>query len=178
MLLQDIRDDLDLMTPPEPNPIWLIAGCVAAGVALLALGWWILRRRRRRRRGARKESPEQAAWTRLAALPGLEGRALYAELSRVMSEYVTARHGVGAEHLTSMEIRAELRRRGAYGGEAQTVVEGFLELCDRGKFAPRTDADAAEGAVAACREAIRQLSLATLTASQLATVREGEANAA
>jgi len=176
VLLQDIRDDLELMVPPEPNPVWLIAGCVAAGMALLALGWWILRRRRRR--SARKESPEQEAWTSLAALHGLEGRALYAELSRVMAEYVAARHGVGAEHLTSMEIRGELHRRGAYGGEAQTAVDGFLELCDRGKFAPQTDAADAEGAVAACREAIRQLSLATLTASQLATIHEGDANAA
>lgn len=175
-MLQEIHDDLTLMTPPEQQVWgwWVGTGVVFALLAALVVRL-VLRRRRRRR--ARVEPPEKRAWGRLAGLKDIEGRALYAELCDVFGEYLGARYGVIARNLTSQEIRRELERRGVNEGDAWRAVDAFLALADCGKFGAEEGVAARDTSVEACREAVRQLSLTMLAAPRLTAI-EGVGNAA
>ena len=157
-MLQDLLDIHDVMepmhVPEQPVPWWLFA---TASVLLLAFGLWRVWRRRRRR-PKRGDAPERVAWRALSQLSATQGRELYAALSAVLTAYLANRFEIDISRLTSSETLAALSRRIVLNRDSTAALENFLDLCDRGKFAPRCDATA-EAAIHACREVIRNLAV-------------------
>lgn len=160
--LLDIRDTMEPMQIPEaPLSLWIIAGSAALAL-LLAFAVWRLTRKRRHRAKC-GEAPEKAAWRRLSQLPAAGGRALYGELSAVLAEYLAARFAIDITHSTSQEVWRELPGRIALNHDAALALGRFLDVCDRGKFAPDGDLTA-EAAITACQDVIRHLAGCSLSA--------------
>ena len=170
--LLDIHDAMEPMRIPEdPVSGWIIAGA-AAVVLLLVFAVWLAVRKGRRPK--RREAPERAAWHALSQLFAIEGRELYAALSSVLAEYLAGRFEIDITRLTSRETLREVGRRIELNNDSAAALEGFLDLCDRGKFAPHCDVAAAE-ATDACREVIRNLAACPLAPSSAGAAPAGGA---
>lgn len=167
-MLQEIRDSMDLMPLPAEEFPWLLV--IAAVVAVIAIGVWVALLLRRRRRPREKGTPEKAAYRGLDALSG-GGRQLYVGLSIVFAAYLHRRLHLNATSMTSAEVLESVPAHVELEAEATAALQRFLDLCDTGKFGP-ADCAATDDAIAACREAIRQIALAALTKPRVARAAE------
>jgi hypothetical protein len=75
--------------------------------------------------------------------PAADGAdAWFVELSAIVRSYLERRYEIRAPELTTEEFLLEAARSGRLSGEHRSLLEAFLERCDRVKFAGyRPDAD-------------------------------------
>jgi len=149
----------------------LVPALAAGGAALLALALLALRARRRWRRAEVRRSAAEIAFGRLAAL---EGRGLpeghdaadgwYVELSDIVRRYIEDRFGIRAPELTTEEFLREARRLDELGESHRALLSGFLESCDRVKFAGHEPAaDESQAALGRARRLVEETAAATAT---------------
>jgi hypothetical protein len=128
---------------------WWPILALGGGVLAIALGvaLWIALRDRAVKRS--KISAWEMAMQRLADLeargaPGAdEADGWFVELSTVVRRYIEGRFRLRAPELTTEEFLLEARRMPELSDAHRAVLAGFLEQCDRVKFAGwRPDADA------------------------------------
>lgn len=138
----DIRDIKPLVPLPHEVPYLLVGAAVMALLAAAILVWWW--RQRTRKRAAAVEPPPPADVVAMAALRALReawraGRIdvqrYFFDLSQALRAYVEVRWGVNATDLTTIEIRARLRDRGAVAPGMQVDLVRLLEDADAVKFA-------------------------------------------
>lgn len=144
MSYTNIIDDLQLLEPPGPMPLWL--QLLMGGLALVLLGWLLWRRRQRRRPAL---APEVAAQQALEdALSELEKahRQLSRENSRpyaicvsgIVRRYIERRFHIHAPRRSTEEFLAEARHAPELAEEHQEKLGHFLKCCDFLKFARGT----------------------------------------
>lgn len=140
----NIIDDLQLLEPPGPLPLWLqlIMGCLAAAL----LGYLLWRRQRQRSLAV---APETAAREALEdALSELEKahRQLSRENARpyaicvsgIVRRYIERRFNLHAPRRSTEEFLAEARFAPALAADHQEKLGHFLKCCDFLKFARGT----------------------------------------
>jgi len=171
--LRPPRDRLDeAWPPPEPGRsslVWALAGALALALGVVA---W--------RRGSRGPTPTSAFETAVAALAALAAKgapagdaidAWYVALSAVVRRYVEDRYGLRAPELTTEEFMREAFRSQAIQVEHRPLLRGFLERCDRVKFAAYrpTEAESLEALAAAQRFVHESRPTETSTQATVAT---------
>jgi hypothetical protein len=163
------RDITGALLPPRPpRPWWhwaLLAGAIAALIAVAYVGYQTLQRWRRR--PAPLVLPEIWALRALAELASYDwidrgqSREYYYRLTEIVREYIERKFGIAAPEMTTEEFLNMLaRNRGALPCQADPLRD-FLEACDYVKYAalqPRR-ADA-EGALATARSFVHQTAAA------------------
>jgi hypothetical protein len=155
-----VRGELDEVVGRSPVvPALVVGGAVLVVLALLAV-----RARRRRQRAEVRRSAAEIAFGRLAALEGRglpEGRdaadGWYVELSDIVRRYIEDRFGIRAPELTSEEFLREARRLDELGEPHRALLSGFLESCDRVKFAGHEPAaDESQAALGRARRLVEE----------------------
>ena len=127
------------MLPPQPWA-WVWPTVVALAAAL-ALGWilWRLYRARKLPFQHPAVPPEVTARQRLAAIRHLiaEGRhqEFVVEVSSILRDYIEARFGLKAPRLSTEEFLFEAERGAQLDPRWRESLAGFLQQCDRVKFA-------------------------------------------
>lgn len=135
----EIIEDITLLLPPQPWAwVWPTVGALAIA---LALGWLLLRLYRARKLPFQHPAvpPEVHARQRLAAIRHLiaEGRhqEFVVEVSSILREYIEARFGLKAPSLSTEEFLFEAERGAQLDPRWRESLAGFLQQCDRVKFA-------------------------------------------
>ena len=154
--LHDAEGKLD---PDVGGPPWLWIGLGACALLVIGSGTALaLRGLSARRKLAAQRSAYDDAVARLRALEarGAPGSAdvdgWFVELSAVVRDYLERRYVIRAPELTTEEFLLEAARSGRLGAEHQSLLEAFLERCDRVKFAGyRPDADESLASLRAAR---------------------------
>lgn len=135
----DIIEDVSLMLPPEPWAwLWPVLGALAA---CLVLGGVLHRLYRAKKLPFQHPPvpPEITARQRLAGIRHLiaEGRhqEFVVEVSLILREYIEARFGLKAPRLSTEEFLFEAERGAQLDPRWRESLAGFLQQCDRVKFA-------------------------------------------
>jgi hypothetical protein len=179
MQADDIIDALEPAALPVHEFPWPAALIAAAVALLLMLAILVYRRRTRHAPAASLEQCARRRLRELSASAGMDARAFHAELAAILVEYAEARLGLRGTRLTSAEIVREFRRNGVMSAAWQTSLAGFLQDCDRAKFAPNPENEwDSQARVARCRALIDELAAAAAAAPNLASPWEGWSNAA
>jgi hypothetical protein len=138
----ELRPAAGSLDPDVGGTPWLsilglasMAVVATAGSVLGYRGW-----RARRRRALRKSAYDEA----IALLAELEARgapgsddadAWFVELSAIVRRYLERRYEIRAPELTTEEFLQEAARGARLAGDDRGALSGFLERCDRVKFA-------------------------------------------
>jgi len=133
---EDIRD---IRGAKHVASIWLPALLLLAGV-ILAAGAYAAWRRHRRRKLATALLPFEIALQRLEKAGALmrpdSGREFSIEVSNIVREYIEQRFKVMAAHRTTHEfLHGLMGSADALLSGHRTLLGGFLNQCDLGKFA-------------------------------------------
>ncbi len=189
----DGAEKLRDIAPPVAveRPDWTllyVAGGIAGGLILVAVGFIIVRLARaprlvRRRAGPAAESLQPPHEEALARLDRLEGsgaldspdpKPAHHELSEIMRHYIGRVFSFPALDLTTLEIRNELLAR-RNGPEVESLMHAWLERCDLVKFAgaPSTPEEARR-ALYDARLQIERIRAQTAAAAEPARTREAQ----
>ncbi len=130
---------------------WLLMGLVRFAQGTFAAGEGARRRTRgaARRLRARLRQAEKL-------LQSADAEAFYAEISNALGAYLTDKLGRPSAGMTRPELRAALSELGATEA-ALAALEGLLDTCDAGRFAPG-------GAEVATMEKVRDQALSAMQA--------------
>jgi len=121
---------------------WWLVGAIALGAVILASGGLLLYRSFRvRRRVAKQRSAYEIAVTRLRDLEtkgapqGDDADRWFVELSDIVRTYLEGRYEIRAPELTTEEFLLLVAGNARLMPDHRTLLGGFLERCDRVKFA-------------------------------------------
>lgn len=154
--LHDAEGTLD---PDVGGVPWLAILGIASGAAVIMSGGFLLARAasKRRRIAAQRSAYDDA----VAKLHALEARgapaadtadAWFVELSAIVRTYLERRYVIRAPELTTEEFLVEAARSGRLTGDHRSLLEAFLERCDRVKFAGyRPDSEESLASLSAAR---------------------------
>jgi hypothetical protein len=145
----ELIDDVRLLEPPEPFRIdpWMLAGAVAA---LLALWWFIWYCKKKRAAQGRTNAVEQSYTDALADLERLfalvdqeQSRPYAIESSAIIRRYIEKRFELDAPRRSTEEFLIEAEHSPKLAPNHQASLGEYLRVCDLLKFA-RTFANRAE----------------------------------
>lgn len=134
----------DIEGPVRIGLMWIIVYSVIAVLLLAAVGAlaaWILRRSRKPAEAPAvpRRSPLEIAISRLEQLKATNGQieadAFTVEVADIVRDYLEATLEIPAREQTSEEFLLALQVRGDLPGVLRDHMPGFLEQCDRVKFA-------------------------------------------
>ncbi len=135
--IRDIDGTVDMQAPPpRQNGVsaWVVSGAATVMLAA-AIGWWILRRR------TKEPAPWEWAWQALERLRGDASfrtpertAPLYAELTRIVRQYVERRFDIAAPKQTTAEFLRSARTHPALDEEHRELLGAFLTRADLMKF--------------------------------------------
>ena len=154
--LHDAEGKLD---PDVGGTPWLLILGLASLVAVLGSGGILLLRAARERRSvAAQRSAYDDAVEKLRVLedrgaPGAaDADSWFVDLSAIVRSYLERRYVIRAPELTTEEFLLEAARSGRLSGEHRSLLEAFLDRCDRVKFAGyRPDSDESLASLKAAR---------------------------
>lgn len=130
-----------LSTSIGERPWWMWAALATAALAWLAAGYALFRRWKERQRRARQRTAYDDAVAELVALeqagPPDEhaADAWFVRLSGIVRSYLERRYEIRAPELTTEEFLQQALGTGHLSAEHRKLLQGFLERCDRVKFA-------------------------------------------
>ncbi|HEY1816220.1 MAG TPA: hypothetical protein VGG74_27925 [Kofleriaceae bacterium] len=137
--LHDAQGKLD---PDVGGTPWLwILGIASFAAVVLSGGILLWRGAKRRRNIAAQRSAYDDAVAKLVVLEGRgapngdDADAWFVELSAIVRSYLERRYVIRAPELTTEEFLLEAARSGRLSPEHRSLLEAFLERCDRVKFA-------------------------------------------
>lgn len=141
------EDEVDLAIKDIAGPVsyprsyatlYIVAGCVAAAIAVVFV---LLRFRRRKREAARRIPAHEIAYVRLERLlaSGMLDEKRYreftAKVSDILRYYIEDRFGLHAPERTTEEFLAEAGAGLPVDTEQKDILKAFLVHCDLVKFA-------------------------------------------
>jgi hypothetical protein len=134
----------DIEGPVRIGLLWIILWSIIAVLFLATVGFLIARLRRRSGKpveaaAAPRRSPLEIAITRLDQLKAsnaeIEADAFTVEVADIVRDYLEATLEIPAREQTSEEFLLALQARGDLPDILREHMPGFLEQCDRVKFA-------------------------------------------
>lgn len=137
---RDIKGPVELPAPRSWAWAWWLGGTVA-GLVALVLCWLLLKRRRTRFDIEPVIPAHEWALERLRQLRAKnlveQGQVheFHFELSDVVRQYIERRFSLMAPERTTEEFLVEMRRHSILSSGQKAVLQGFLEACDKVKFA-------------------------------------------
>lgn len=135
----EIIEDVRMITPAEAWA-WLLPTLIGFFVAVV-VGFvlWRLAKKHKLPFQTPPPPPDQVAMDRLVAIRPLIAQGKHQEFvvaaSQVLRDYVQARFGLRAPHLSTEEFFYEAERSEALPSAHREALSGFLEQCDQVKFA-------------------------------------------
>lgn len=148
-----------------PGPLGT-SGLIAALAVLAVLAFFVLKRFRGYRERQVRISAFDVAMTRLGQLEarglpeGEDADDWYVELSAIVRKYLEDRYGLRAPELTTEEFLREARRSGELEERHRALLLGFLEGCDRVKFAAhQPDSEESRSALESARSFLLETKL-------------------
>lgn len=154
-----LKDALGELDPDVGKTSWVLVVGLVGGVLMLGSGsilfWRAVRSRRRvqQQRSAYEDAVVQLRRLEERGAPDEEAAdAWFVELSAIVRRYLEGRYEIRAPELTTEEFLLVATARPELTGEHRSLLEAFLERCDRVKFAGyRPDAEESIATLAAAR---------------------------